>query len=186
MAEWSLWQYRTCVLLIVLYGFQLWFFKGAPIIKNITELKKIQRRAALWITGTFWTSPSEGVEAIVGLIPITLHLRKLNSKHYLRYTFIPPSHTINSLLNSQHTKNQIPHRTVTSKLTICQGLCEAGVKWPGVEQNYSGVKGSWQQKWGITLALACVLYLDLLLCMWLYISGRLNCCQEFRRGVVYW
>jgi len=45
--------YRTCVLPIALYGFQLWFFKGAPIIKNITELKKMQRRVALWITGAF-------------------------------------------------------------------------------------------------------------------------------------
>jgi len=32
--------YRTCVLPITLYGFQLWFFKGTPIVKNITELKK--------------------------------------------------------------------------------------------------------------------------------------------------
>jgi len=34
--------YRTCILPIALYGFQLWFFKGAPIVKNITELKKMQ------------------------------------------------------------------------------------------------------------------------------------------------
>jgi len=34
--------YRTCILPIALYGFQLWFFKGAPTIKNITELKKMQ------------------------------------------------------------------------------------------------------------------------------------------------
>jgi len=34
--------YRTCVLPIALYGFQLWFFKGVPIVKNITELKKMQ------------------------------------------------------------------------------------------------------------------------------------------------
>ena len=39
--------YRTCVLPIVLYRFQLWFFKGAPILKNINELKKMQRQAAL-------------------------------------------------------------------------------------------------------------------------------------------
>jgi len=45
--------YRTCVLSIALYGFQLWFFKGAPIVKNTSELKKMQRRAALWITGAF-------------------------------------------------------------------------------------------------------------------------------------
>ena len=39
--------YRTCVLPITLYGFQLWFFKGAPTVKNLSELKKMQQRAAL-------------------------------------------------------------------------------------------------------------------------------------------
>jgi len=75
--------YRTCILPIALYRFQLWFFKGTPIVKNITELKKMQRRAALWITGAFRTSPSEGIEAIADLIPIILHLHKLNGRHYL-------------------------------------------------------------------------------------------------------
>ena len=36
--------YRTCVLPIALYGFQLWFFKGAPTLKNINELKKCKDR----------------------------------------------------------------------------------------------------------------------------------------------
>jgi len=68
---------------IAIYRFQLWFFKGIPIVKNITKLKKMQRRAALWITGAFHTSPSEGIEAIAGLIPIMLHLQKLNGRHHL-------------------------------------------------------------------------------------------------------
>ena len=112
--------YRTCVLPIALYEFQLWFFKGVPTVKNITKLKKIQQRAALWITGAFRTSPSEGIEAITGLIPITLHLRKLNGRHHLHYASILPSHTINSLLDSQHAKNQAPYKTATSKLTAKQ------------------------------------------------------------------
>ena len=119
--------YRTCILPIALYGFQLWFFKGAPIIKNITELKKMQRRAALWITGAFRTSLSEGIEAIAGLIPIALHLRKLNSRHHLHYASISPSHAINSLLDSQHAKNQTPYKTATSKLTMKQ---QANLKSP--------------------------------------------------------
>ena len=45
--------YRICILPIALYRFQLWFFKGIPIIRNMTELTKIQQRAALWITGAF-------------------------------------------------------------------------------------------------------------------------------------
>ena len=39
-------------------------------------------------------------------------------------------------------------------LITCQGLCRMGVEWPGVEWSYSGVEGSWQQKWGTTLASA--------------------------------
>ena len=38
---------------------------------------------------------------------------------------------------------------------------------------------------GITLASACALCLNLLLHVWLRISGERNCCQEIRRGVVY-
>jgi len=100
-----------------LYRFNLWFFKGAPIIKNINELKKMQCKAAFWITGAFQTSPSDSIEAIVGLIPITLHMRKLNGRYYLRYGSILSTHTINSLLDPQHAKNHPPHKTATSKLT---------------------------------------------------------------------
>ena len=109
--------YRMCILPIALYGFNLWFFKGAPIVRNINELKRMQRKAALWITGAFWTSPSDSIEAIADLIPITLHIRKLNGRHHLRYGSILSTHAINSLLDSQHTKNHPPHKTTTSKLT---------------------------------------------------------------------
>ena len=109
--------YRTCILPIAIYGFNLWFFKGAPIVKNINELKKMQCKAAFWITGTFQTSPTDGIEAIAGLIPITLHMRKLNGRHHLRYGSIPSLHAINSLLDSQHAKNHPPHKAATFKLT---------------------------------------------------------------------
>ena len=91
------------------------------------KLKKIQQRTALWITGTFWTSPSEGIKAIAGLISINLHLWKLNSRYYLCYTSIPLLHAINSLLDSYHFKNQPLHRVATSKLTMKQ---QANLKSP--------------------------------------------------------
>ena len=40
----------------------------------------------------------------------------------------------------------------------------------------------WENNLGLSL---CVLYLNLLLHVWLRISGGRNCCQECRRGVVY-
>jgi len=52
----------------------------------------------------------------------------------------------------------------------------------------SGVEILWNERFdnkiGTTLASARVLCLDLLSCVWLHISGGLNCCQELWRGVV--
>jgi len=42
---------------------------------------------------------------------------KLDGRHHLRYSSIPSTHAINSLLDSQHAKNHPPHKTATSKLT---------------------------------------------------------------------
>jgi len=61
--------------------------------------------------------PSEGIETITGLIPIALHLQKLNSRHYLQYASIPLYHAINLLLDSQYTKNQPLYRAAISNLT---------------------------------------------------------------------
>ena len=131
--------YRTCILSIAMYGFNLWFFKGALIVKNVNKLKKIQCKAALWITGTFWIFPSDGIEAITGLIPITLHICKLNGRHHLRYGFVPFSHAINLLLDSQHAKNHPLHKAMTSKLTEKQ---QSNLKSPikDVNEYLNGVK----------------------------------------------
>jgi len=69
--------YRCCILPIALYDFQLWFYSKAPLSYHMKLLNKMQRRAAIWILGVFKTSPSEGIEALVGLIPIKYHLQKL-------------------------------------------------------------------------------------------------------------
>ena len=59
----------------------------------------------------------------------------------------------------------------------------SGSEWAGVEWNYSRIEG-FDNKIGTTLASAHALCLDLLLRVWLCISGELNCCQEFQREVV--
>ena len=66
--------YRTCVLPIILYGFQLWFYNHIPTLYHLKILGKIQRRAAIWILGAFKTSLSFSIKAIVGLISIKLYL----------------------------------------------------------------------------------------------------------------
>ena len=52
--------YRMCIMPIALYGFPLWFYNKAPLLFPLKELRKMQRRAAIWILGTFCTSPTKG------------------------------------------------------------------------------------------------------------------------------
>jgi len=59
----------------------------------------MQQRAAIWIIGVFYTLPSEGIEAISGLIPIHLHLKKLYDRFLLKGFSLPPNHLIKSIIN---------------------------------------------------------------------------------------
>jgi len=59
---------------------------------------KIQRRAALWILGAFKMSPILDIKAITGLIPINLHLQKLDGRSQLRTHSLPLNHIIRSLM----------------------------------------------------------------------------------------
>jgi len=69
--------YRCCALPIALYRFQMWFYNKALLLYHMKILNKMQRRAAIWILGAFKTSPLEGIEALVGLMPIKFHLQKI-------------------------------------------------------------------------------------------------------------
>ena len=98
-----------------------WCQKACPRwIITIHELNKLQWHAVLWITGAFRTSPLEGVEGIICLIPIALHLCKLTSPVYLRYSSIPANHTITSLLENGHTEKALSHRLTLTNLTQIQ------------------------------------------------------------------
>ena len=95
--------YRCCVLPIVLYKFQLWYYNKVLLIYLLKVLRKIQRRVAIWITRAFHTSPMLGIEAIAGLIPIYLHLQ--NGRFCLQIYLLPLNHIINLILNLRNSSN---------------------------------------------------------------------------------
>jgi len=64
----------------MLYSFQLWYYNKASLSYLIKKLNKIQQKAAIWILGTFQTSPSLDIKAITRLMPIKLHLQKLSGR----------------------------------------------------------------------------------------------------------
>ena len=101
--------YRSYVLPIILYSFQMWFYNNTPLSYLLKILRKMQRRAILWILGTFWVSPSFGIEAIASLIPIYLHLKKLSSRSQLRAHTLLNNHILWSLLESRPNITSNPY-----------------------------------------------------------------------------
>ena len=59
----------------------------------------MQRRAAIWILGAFKTSPLEGIEALVGLIPIKFHLQKITRRSLIHSFKLPTNHILKNLEN---------------------------------------------------------------------------------------
>jgi len=108
--------YRSCVLLITLYSFQLWYYNKALLSYPLKKLKNIQKRVAIWILGAFQMSPSFGIKAIVGLIPIYLYLCKLSERAQLRAHLFPDNHILKSL----PSLNIDPYCCSLNSLTSCQ------------------------------------------------------------------
>jgi len=72
-------------------------------------LNKMQRRAAIWILGAFKMSPSEGIEAIVGIIPIKFHLQKLAERSLICPFKLPANHIIQDLMDDSPHQNKGPN-----------------------------------------------------------------------------
>ena len=109
--------YKSCVLPIVLYRFQLWFYNHAPLSYYLKILGKMQRRAAIWILGAFKTSPMLSIEVIMRLIPIKLHLQKLGGRLQLQVHSLPPNHLIRSLIDSSNSRSFSQHPNSLNSLT---------------------------------------------------------------------
>ena len=91
--------------------------KCAPMAYYLKTLGKMQRRAAIWILGAFKMSPSYCIEAIVGLIPINLHLQKLGGRSQLHASKLPPSYLICSLIKSRLNSNPCLNTVTLNSLT---------------------------------------------------------------------
>jgi len=75
----------------------------------------MQRRATIWILRAFKTSPTEGLKAITGIIPIKLHLHKLASRSQLRSAILPENHLIKTLMDdSLNTRYKPPPHSINT------------------------------------------------------------------------
>ena len=108
--------YQCCILLIALYGFQLWYFNKVLLSYPLRVLRNMQRKAALWILGAFYISPSFGIEAIARIIPTYLNIQRLNSRFQLRAHSLPINHTIKLLLKARPLNSIEVHHILLEEL----------------------------------------------------------------------
>jgi hypothetical protein len=78
--------YRACVLPIATYGSRLWLYEGAAMKGPLDSLRKMQRRACLWITGAFKTSPMGAAETLAvtstaALYTTETHIQRIQGSH---------------------------------------------------------------------------------------------------------
>ena len=82
---------------------------------HMKALNKMQRRAAIWILGAFKTSPSEGIKALAGLIPVKFHLQKIAKRSQIHPFKLPKNHILNNLLDdSPHQSNSFNYHNMGS------------------------------------------------------------------------
>jgi len=101
--------YRSYILLIALYSFQLWYYNRAPLSYPLKMLSKMQRRATIWILEAFKMSLLFSLEAIAGLIPINLHLQRLGGRSQLRAHALSNNHILQSLMKPKTNTLFKPH-----------------------------------------------------------------------------
>ena len=135
--------YRCCALPIALYSFQLWYYNKAPLSYHMKILNKMQRRAAIWITGAFKTSPLEGIEAITGIMPIHFHLQKIVKRSLIRPFKLPDNHILKNLLNDSPPWNKLSiHHNIGSLTHRQQSLTkdhiiDSNIKSYGIFPSFS-------------------------------------------------
>ena len=114
--------YRSCILPIAFYSFQLWYYNKALLSYPLKMVGKMQRRAAIWILGAFKMSSLSSIKAIVGLIPINLHLQKLSWRSQLRSHSLPHNYILQSLMEPKH------HRYLSS-------ICYHSASFQSIKEN---------------------------------------------------
>ncbi|PPQ85706.1 hypothetical protein CVT24_012858 [Panaeolus cyanescens] len=77
----------------------------------------MQRKAVLWITGAFCTSPSGAIEAMAALVPILLMLKRLTLWSSYQVSMLADIHPLRSLLSKKHTCQAHPHSRTVSRMT---------------------------------------------------------------------
>ncbi|KAJ3521668.1 hypothetical protein NMY22_g12216 [Coprinellus aureogranulatus] len=90
---------------------------GCGSTRALKTLSSMQRKAVIWITGAFHTSPTSGSELLASLPPIRLHLRKLSERAVYQTATLSDTHPLRSLMPEGMWKGAKPHYSAACWLT---------------------------------------------------------------------
>ena len=105
--------------------------------------QQLQRRAAIWILGTFKTSPAEGIEAIAGIIPIRFHLQKIAKRSQICPLKLLDNHILNQLMDDNPPRPNLTNSFNIGSLTnrqraLTKGhLIDSSIKSNGIVPSFS-------------------------------------------------
>ena len=86
--------YQMCVVPVATYSLQLWYLQGARLKSITKQLSAVQCLGVLWITGCFHTSLTRGMEALVGLLPMHILLKRLAACSCAHMATLGHSHSV--------------------------------------------------------------------------------------------
>lgn len=95
--------YRACVVSVATYGLQLWYLQGSHHVGLAKHFSMVQCIAALWIMGCFCTSLTGGAEALAGLLPMHLLLKRLAERSCAHTATLGHSHPVHMVLGGTWT-----------------------------------------------------------------------------------
>ncbi|PPR03350.1 hypothetical protein CVT26_007797 [Gymnopilus dilepis] len=95
----------------------MWYYNGARNKGIIKMLTSMQRKAGLWITGAFRTSPTSGVKALAGLLPIPHLLKRMADRAAARFVTLTKTHPLRALVTEEYHGKALLHRISLACLT---------------------------------------------------------------------
>ena len=121
LQKWLL--YCSYIITINTYSFQLQFFTRIPAKAQILLLAAMQYKAAFWILGVFYTSPTGGIKALSDFILIYLHLKKLAKQSCLRTATLSLQYTLIFLPSARNSKGTSSYSQSLALLSNTQCAC---------------------------------------------------------------
>jgi hypothetical protein len=120
--------YITVAIPKMTYGLDVWYtspFKAVGRKKNLgsvralREFSKLQRLATLAINGALRSSPTDLLDAHVGLLPIDLLLKEIFFRSLLRICILPPSNPVSvQALKYYRKPAKTHHMNIQTLLTM--------------------------------------------------------------------